>query len=77
MVSATNSHRQALLSLIALFLIGSALLAFTDTGRAMREAGEASDGDPDPCNIDVSRIAALTGGESQEKRGRRWKDLES
>ncbi len=39
-VSATNSYRQALLSLIALFVIGSVLLAFTDTDRAMREAGQ-------------------------------------
>jgi UMF1 family MFS transporter len=37
-VSATNSYRQALLSLIALFVIGSTLLALTDTPRAMREA---------------------------------------
>jgi MFS-type transporter involved in bile tolerance (Atg22 family) len=40
-VSVTNSYRQALLSLIALFVIGSALLALTDTRRAMREAGQA------------------------------------
>jgi UMF1 family MFS transporter len=40
-VSATNSYRQALLSLIALFAIGFLLLVFTDTGRAIREAGQA------------------------------------
>ena len=47
-VSATNSYRQALLSLIALFVIGSALLALTDTRRAMREAGQPErDNSPD------------------------------
>jgi UMF1 family MFS transporter len=40
-VSATNSYRQAVLSLIALFAIGFLLLVFTDTGRAIREAGQA------------------------------------
>ena len=39
-VSATNSYRQALLSLIVLFVTGSALLVFTDTRRAIQEAGE-------------------------------------
>jgi UMF1 family MFS transporter len=42
-VSATNSYRQALLSLIALFVVGSALLAWTDTARAIREAGQAEE----------------------------------
>jgi UMF1 family MFS transporter len=40
-VSATNSYRQAVLSLIVLFAIGFVLLVFTDTGRAIREAGQA------------------------------------
>jgi UMF1 family MFS transporter len=40
-VSATNSYRLALLSLIALFVIGSVLLALTDTDRAMQEAGQS------------------------------------
>jgi UMF1 family MFS transporter len=39
-VSATNSYRLALLSLIALFAIGFVLLVFTDTDRAIREAGQ-------------------------------------
>jgi UMF1 family MFS transporter len=47
-VSATNSYRLALLSLIALFVIGSVLLALTDTGRAMQEAGQSErDSPPD------------------------------
>jgi len=46
-VSATNSYRQALLSLIALFVIGSALLALTDTRRAIREVGQP-EGDRSP-----------------------------
>jgi UMF1 family MFS transporter len=40
-VSVTNSYRQAVLSLIVLFAIGFVLLVFTDTGRAIREAGQA------------------------------------
>jgi UMF1 family MFS transporter len=39
-VAATNSYRQALLSLIVLFVVGSVLLIFTDTRRAIREAGQ-------------------------------------
>lgn len=38
-VAMTNSYRQALLSLIALFLIGTIILYFTDTDRAIHEAG--------------------------------------
>ncbi len=37
-VSITNSYRQAILSLIILFILGSAILLFTDTDRAIREA---------------------------------------
>jgi UMF1 family MFS transporter len=37
-VAATNSYRQAMLSLIALFMIGILVLLFTDTNRAIREA---------------------------------------
>ncbi len=40
-VSATNSYREAVLSLIALFAIGFLLLVFTDTRQAIREAGQA------------------------------------
>jgi len=40
-VSATNSYRQALLSLIVLFVSGGVLLALTDTVRAIREAASA------------------------------------
>jgi len=40
-VSVTNSYRQALLSLIVLFVSGGVLLVFTDTARAIREAGSA------------------------------------
>ena len=39
-VSSTNSYRQALLSLVVLFVAGSALLLATDTGRAIRDAGQ-------------------------------------
>ena len=38
-VSATNSYRQAILSLIVLFLVGMVILLFTDTDRAIHEAG--------------------------------------
>ena len=38
-VASTGSYRQAILSLIALFLIGTVILALTDTERAEREAG--------------------------------------
>lgn len=37
--TATGSYRDAILSLIALFVAGFAILAATDTDRAMREAG--------------------------------------
>jgi UMF1 family MFS transporter len=40
-VSVTNSYRQAVLSLIVLFAVGFLLLVFTDTDRAIREAGQA------------------------------------
>jgi UMF1 family MFS transporter len=40
-VSVTNSYRLAVLSLIVLFAIGFLLLVFTDTDRAIREAGQA------------------------------------
>jgi UMF1 family MFS transporter len=40
-VQATNSYRQAILSLIALFIIGIAGLVATDTTRAIRDAGKA------------------------------------
>ena len=36
---ATNSYRQAILSLIVLFLAGMIVLALTDTDRAIRDAG--------------------------------------
>jgi len=38
---ATNSYRQAILSLVVLFLAGMLLLAFTDTDRAVLEARPA------------------------------------
>lgn len=38
-VAITNSYRQALLSLIALFVIGTVILYLTDTDRAIHEAG--------------------------------------
>jgi UMF1 family MFS transporter len=37
-VASTGSYRQAILSLIALFIIGTLILALTDTDRAIREA---------------------------------------
>jgi UMF1 family MFS transporter len=37
-VSVTNSYRQAILSLIFLFIAGSVVLLFTDTDRAIRDA---------------------------------------
>jgi UMF1 family MFS transporter len=38
-VGATNSYRQAILSLIILFLIGIVILITTDTTRAIADAG--------------------------------------
>jgi MFS transporter, UMF1 family len=38
-VGATNSYRQAILSLIVLFLVGTAILALTNTDKAIHEAG--------------------------------------
>jgi UMF1 family MFS transporter len=37
----TNSYRPAILALIVFFLLGCLILFFTDTGRAVREAGNA------------------------------------
>jgi UMF1 family MFS transporter len=41
-VGITGSFRQAILSMIFFFAIGIVILLFTDTGRAIREAGNAS-----------------------------------
>lgn len=38
-IGATGSFRQAILGLIVFFVVGSVLLLFTDTNRAIREAG--------------------------------------
>ncbi len=38
-VGATNSYRHAILGLIIFFVVGTAVLLFTDTARAIREAG--------------------------------------
>jgi UMF1 family MFS transporter len=38
-VAATNSYRQALLSLIVLFVVGTIILFLTDTDKAVHEAG--------------------------------------
>ena len=38
-VAMTNSYRQALLSLIVLFVVGTVILYLTDTDRAIHEAG--------------------------------------
>lgn len=38
-VGATNSYRQAILSLIALFIIGMVILLLTDTDQAIQDAG--------------------------------------
>ena len=40
-VATTNSYRSALLSLIVFFIAGMIILLFTDTDRAVREAGNA------------------------------------
>ena len=48
-VAATNSYRQAILSLIALFLAGIVVLLFTDTDRAIAEGlDEGVDAHPEP-----------------------------
>jgi UMF1 family MFS transporter len=41
-VGVTNSYRQAILSLIVLFVVGAIVLVFTDTDAAMREAVETT-----------------------------------
>jgi UMF1 family MFS transporter len=51
-VGATNSYRQAILSLIVLFLAGIVILFFTNTNQAIRDAGnempeESGKADPD------------------------------
>ena len=38
-VAATNSYRQALLSLILLFVVGTVILYLTDTDKAIHDAG--------------------------------------
>jgi UMF1 family MFS transporter len=38
-VAITNSYRQAILALIVLFVVGTVILVFNDTNRAIREAG--------------------------------------
>ena len=43
----TDSYRPAILALIIFFLFGSVLLAFVDTKRAIREAGNSAPGDAD------------------------------
>lgn len=40
-VASTNSYRQAILSLIVFFVVGMLILLFTDTDRAVHEAGNA------------------------------------
>ena len=40
-VATTNSYRNAILSLIVFFVVGMLILLFTDTDRAVREAGNA------------------------------------
>lgn len=41
-VASTNSYRSAILSLIFFFIVGMVILFFTDTERAIREAGNVS-----------------------------------
>jgi MFS-type transporter involved in bile tolerance (Atg22 family) len=38
--SVTNSYRQAILALIVFFVIGSIILYFTNTDKAIAEAGQ-------------------------------------
>ena len=45
-IGATGSFRQAILGLIIFFVVGSVLLLFTDTDRAIREAGNGPASDP-------------------------------
>ncbi|HEX9374547.1 MAG TPA: MFS transporter [Roseiflexaceae bacterium] len=49
-VGATGSYRQAILSLIVLFIVGTAILALTDTDRAIHDAGNMT---PDELAGDV------------------------
>jgi UMF1 family MFS transporter len=44
-VASTNSYRQAILTLIIFFVVGLLILFFTDTDRAIREAGNAVPGE--------------------------------
>lgn len=43
----TNSYRQAILALIFFFIVGSVILFFTDTTRAIREAGNFTEDEPE------------------------------
>ena len=47
-VAATNSYRQALLSVIVLFVVGTLLLVFTDVERAFAEAHGNEENPPGP-----------------------------
>ena len=59
-VSATNSYRQALLSLIPLLVAGAAILVATDTRRAIREAGQETP-PPAPTREAVAPFAVAAG----------------
>ena len=58
-VSVTGSYRQALLSLIVLFAGGIAILAATDTDRAIRESGQAPPAAPP---LGTAGLASALGG---------------
>ncbi len=47
-VSATNSFRYAILALIVFFVVGSVILLFTNTARAIHEAGNMT---PEEANL--------------------------
>ena len=52
-VAATGSYRQAILSLIVLFVVGMIILATTDTDRAIRDAGNTPPQEVGPADADV------------------------
>lgn len=55
-VAATGSYRQAILSLIFFFVVGILILLFTDTDRAIREAGNALPEETAPSAVAPKRI---------------------
>jgi UMF1 family MFS transporter len=52
-VGATGSYRQAILSLIVLFIVGTTILVFTNTNRAIHDAGNTLPEEVGAADVDV------------------------